>query len=35
MARRIKRLHKLKSAKSTKKTIDRIKANNEVLKKYQ
>ncbi len=34
MARRIKKLHKLKSRKSTKKTLDRIKANNEVLKQY-
>ena len=35
MARRTKKLHKLKSAKSTKKTINRIKSNNEILKQYK
>ncbi len=34
MARRIKKLHKLKSRKSTKKVLARIKANNKVLKQY-
>lgn len=32
MARRLKKLHKLKSKKSTKKVLNRLKANNEVLK---
>ena len=35
MARRIKRLHKLKSRKSTRKTLNRLKDNNEVIKKYK
>ena len=35
MARRIKRLHKLKSKESTKKTLNRLKKNNEVIKKYR
>ena len=34
MARRIKRLHKLKSSKSTKKTLNRIKNNNDIIKNY-
>ena len=35
MARRTKKLFKLKSKKSTRKVIDRIKSNNEVLKQYK
>ncbi len=35
MARRKKKLHKLKSRKSTKKISNRIKSNNEILKSIQ
>ena len=35
MARRIKRLHKLRSRKSTKKILNRLKDNNEIIKKYK
>jgi hypothetical protein len=35
MARAEKKLHKLKSKKSTQKTLNRIKSNSEVLKKLK
>ena len=35
MARRTKKLHKLKSKKSTRKTLNQIKRNNEILKQYK
>ncbi len=35
MARRTKKLHKLRSKKSTRKTLNQIKRNNEILKQYK
>ena len=35
MARRTKKLHKLRSKKSTRKTLEQIKRNNEVLKQLK
>ena len=35
MARRTKTLHKLRSKKSTRKTLEQIKRNNEVLKQLK
>ena len=35
MARRTKKLHKLKSSKSTRKTMNQIRKNNELLKQIK